>query len=305
MSLAICPPSRAYRDAKCVPLAVVEGGRRSGHVLMYDEDPEKGPALIDLEPKERFTLMPETRRGMRSVYHIGGPSGAGKSTVAAGFARNFQELHPESHIVVVSSVEDDDPAFEGVEHTRVKASADLDEVGMPELAATSNGGPTLIIFDDVEGLPKADKTALENFQQRALETGRKLGIHTLSLFHRFANGRSTKSSIGEANGLVWFPKSNTSNLDYVLKNYFNLNPIIKKLLKKDWGRWVLARVDGSPSYLLGETRAALYDGDEIESALKKEAALERAETAAELKARIAEERKAMAAAGPAFAPLFD
>lgn len=291
MSLSLCTAAAAARDRTGVPLATVEGGRRGGHVLMWHEEAEEGPALVDLEPGERFALAPETRPGMRSVYHIGGPSGAGKSTVAAGFARNFQDTWPSSHIVVVSSVEDDDPAFEGIEHTRVRACHELDDVSMPELAATSDGGPTLIIFDDVEGLPKADKAALENFQQRALETGRKLGIHTLSLFHRFANGRSTKSSLGEANGLVWFPKANTSNLDYVLKHYFSVNPIVKCLLKKDWGRWVLARVDGCPSYLLGETRAALYDGDEIEAALKKEAALDKARAAAEFKASIAADKE--------------
>ena len=243
--------------------------------------------MITLDDGEVFELWPETRLGMRSVYHIVAPSGAGKSTLAAGFARNFRELHPDGRIVVVSSIEDDDPAFEGVDGlVRIGIDETLNDICMAELAASSGDDATLVIADDVEGLDKKRKAAIEAFMQRALETGRKLKIHTLSLFHRAASGNATKSSLLESNGLAYFPKSNVGNLSYALTKHFGIDPSVMSLLKQDFGRWVLLRTDGEPSTVVGEKRAALYDQDSIERALKENTLRERLLTAAEVKAAV-------------------
>jgi hypothetical protein len=271
MSLSIVNPIK--QRLKSLPLAVIRGGKRDGHLLVYEDTaaaPGMETSMITLDdPVEVFELIPETRQGMRSVYHICAPSGAGKSTLAAGFARNFQNLFPTGKIVIISSVDLEDPAFDGVDHVRLAADEELNQISMPELAAASGDDSTLLIFDDIEGLPKEKKKALENFQQRALETGRKLNIHVLSLFHRAASGGSTRTSLGECNGLAFFPKANCGNLSYTLKQHFNINPSIKRLLKQpEWGRWVLCRTDGCPAYLLGEKRCALYDSDEVEEDLR-------------------------------------
>jgi ABC-type dipeptide/oligopeptide/nickel transport system ATPase component len=106
--------------------------------------------------------MPDPRPGRRCVYHIVGASGAGKSTVAADFAENFAEMFPNNKTIIISGDEAEDPAFEGVEHERVKASAELNEIPINELCADVDG--TLLIFDDVEAIPdKADRLALESF----------------------------------------------------------------------------------------------------------------------------------------------
>ncbi len=298
MALHLVPPIARYAKMEkgFIPLAVVRGGAHPGRLLCFHPDDQGGDSLLTLGDDETFELIPEIRDGMRSVYHIVGPSGSGKSTVSAGFARNFQRLWPDGKIAVVSSIEDFDPAFEGIDHVRLAADEELDAIEMPELAAASEGDPTLLIFDDVEGLPKARKRALENFQQRALETGRKLNIHVLNIFHRAAAGNSTKTSLSEANGVVMFPRANTGNLEYTLKRYFNINPSIKKLLKApEWGRWVLVRTDGHPSYLLGEKRASLYDSDEVNDELRRAGIVERARACALAR----EEAKAATAAAAA------
>jgi len=116
-----------------LPLAVVRGGADEGRILMYCPDEGHG-SLLTLGDGERFELLPETRAGMRSVYHVVGPSGAGKSSLCAGFARNFQEIWPAAKIVVISSIEDPDPAFAGVDLVRLAADEELDDIEMPELA---------------------------------------------------------------------------------------------------------------------------------------------------------------------------
>ena len=264
-----------------LPLAIIRGGARDKQLLVHDEEPLEGSAqLITLEPDERFQIIPETRPGMRSVFHIVGPSGAGKSTLAGEFARAFKEIWPTSRVIIVSTVDAEDPAFSDLDHTRVEIDEGLNDIGMPELAASAKGAPVLLVFDDVEGLPKAKKLALESFQQRALETGRKLKIHTLSLFHRAAAGNSTKTLLSEANGLAFFPRTSTGNLGYALEKHFSIPPAIRTMLKDGWGRWVLLRTDGSPSYILGERRASIYDAEELQTLLRRQEKRERAQDSA-------------------------
>ena len=288
MALVIQPATRARAKAD-VPLAVVRGGKRDGHLLVHTVAAPDSEQLITLSPPEVFELIPESRPGMRSVMHVVGPSGVGKSSVAAGFMRNFQLQWPEGRILVISSVCDPDPAYEGIEHTRVPIDEELPLVTMAEIAATSNGSPSCLVFDDVEGLPKKRQEALRIFQQHALEVGRKLHLHCLNIFHRCASGKSTSSSLSESNSIIYFPANPTSNLDYALKAHLGIDKVVRQVLKDGFGRWVQLRVDSAPSVVVGEQRAAIWDPDAIAAALKKLNYKERAIATAEIRRELAEE----------------
>jgi len=253
------------RPKNALPVSRVRGGALDNAILFHTDD-ETGSKLIDLTDGE-FTPMPDPRPGRRCVYHVVGASGAGKSTVAADFAENFAEMYPNNKTIIISGDEAEDPAFEGVEHERVKASVELNEIPINELCADVDG--TLLIFDDVEAIPdKADRLALESFQGRALTTGRKHNAHVLSLVHRGADGKATKTSLLESNGLVVFPKhAGGANLRYMLETHFGLPAAIKDIIKDGFGRWVLIRNDAEP-YILGPNRAAIYDADDVAGALK-------------------------------------
>ncbi len=253
------------RPKNALPVARVRGGELDNAILFHTDD-DTGTQLIDL-PDGEFTPMPDPRPGRRCVYHIVGASGAGKSTVAADFAENFAEMYPNNKTIIISGDEAEDPAFEGVDHERVKASVELNEIPINELCADVDG--TLLIFDDVEAIPdKADRLALESFQGRALTTGRKHNAHVLSLVHRGADGKATKTSLLESNGLIVFPKhAGGANLRYMLETHFGLPAQIKDIIKDGFGRWVLIRNDAEP-YILGPLRAAIYDADDVAGALK-------------------------------------
>ena len=297
------------RKAGATPIAVVRADLRADpradprvthlakqlnkEVLMLCESEDAGSQLVDLPEKCAFELIPEIRPEMRSVYHIVGPSGAGKSTVAAGFARNFHELGPGNIMLITSVAGKPDPAFEKIEHTVLPVSQALEELSMEEIEQSSQGHPSLLIFDDVEGVKDAERRALQGFQQRALETGRKLGIHVLNIFHRPASGKATRASLGESNGVVFFPKANKGNLPYMLKSHFGIDPKIIPHLKDGWGHWILLRTDGIPAYILGEKRAAIFDTDQIAKALRERDAAERAIERVKAKAAITLDKDAL------------
>lgn len=262
------------RPKNALPVARVRGGELDDAILFHTDD-ETGSQLIDLPHGSEFTPMPDPRPGRRCVYHVVAASGAGKSTFAASFADNFAEMWPKNHkTIIISGDEAEDPAFEGVEHERVKASAELNDIPINELCEPNDA--TLLIFDDVEAIPdKADRLALESFQGRALTTGRKHNCHVLSLVHRGADGKATKTSLLESNGLVIFPKhAGGSNLRYMLETHFGLPAAMKDIIKDGFGRWVLIRNDAEP-YILGPNRAAIYNDDELAGALKSKKLIEK------------------------------
>ena len=257
--------ARGRRPANAIPVARVVGGTHDGALLMHTDD-ESGVQLINLTSGE-FTPMPDPREGRRCVYHVVAASGGGKSCFAASFARNLANMFPNHKTFVLSNDMTEDPAYAKIVHTRIPASEDLNSIEIGPLCEKNDA--TLLIFDDTEAIPdKKDRLALESFQGRALTQGRKHGCHVLSLVHRGADGRATRTSLLESNGLVIFPKhAGGSNLKYMLEKHFNVPGAILKSVKDGFGRWVLIRNDAEP-YILGPSRAAIYDQDDVAGALK-------------------------------------
>lgn len=276
------PRSRQLQNA--IPLAITT----SGNILYYSETSPNlevlTNGLIELPEGDAFHILPETRPALRTAMMIVGSSGSGKSTIAADFGKHFLQVFPKGRVYIVSIDTSEDPAFEGIPHERIPVDESLEEVSISDIG--SNGDPdaaVLVIFDDVEGLQGKRKKALEAFTQRVLETGRKHNVHTISIHHRPANGTATKSALTESNSLVFFPRGANSNLAYTLKRYYSIPPEIKHVLKT-FGRWVQCRVD--IPVIIGETKAAYYDTDEVASALKEKAAVDRKKSTIMAKAAV-------------------
>jgi len=265
--LVISKANNRNRTEGAIPLAVIRGGQHDKQILFYEENATReGDQQVNLPQNEIFEPLPETRPGMRSVWHVCGSSGAGKSTVAGKLAENFTKIFPDSQIFVISSTADDDPAFSKVDHQRINVDESLNDIQIDKLCDKVSA--TLLIFDDVEGVAKERKKALENFSQRALETGRKFNCHVVSLFHRPASGGATKISLNESNGFIYFPKNPPTNLSYVFKSHLAL-PIGLITLLKDFGKFVLIRTDNAPSYILGSKKACIYDPEKADMIITK------------------------------------
>lgn len=240
------------------PIAVIRGGPSNGkYLVVSDREMVDGKTAIVL-PQGVFELIPETREKIAQHIHIVGPSGCGKSSVCEEIASNASDK-----VVVISADEDDDPNLKSVD-MRLKASPELCEL---EVSKLRNG---LIIFDDVEGVPKDTQKALNVFKQALHERGRKFGLKTINVYHRAADGNNTKSSLNEMTHCVVFPRFCNKNTRYMLKTYACVPENLCDLLKEKpcWGRRVLIAVNDTPCYMVGERCATIIDSTLLEAICK-------------------------------------
>lgn len=287
MSLRLEKIAVAKRE-KLRPLALVSGGPQNGLVACFDErgNPADGVISLSLSDDSYFIPWPEEREHQRDVFHICGPSGVGKSTLAAKLVSIFRLVHgDECPVYLVTSGEVEDPAYEDVgEIFLLPIEEALGDMQLSQLGDLEQR--KIVIFDDVEGVhDKLKVKALNSFQQRCLETGRKAHLTVINLFHKGASGAATRESLSEATAVGWFPGSAAGNMAYMLKRYVAIPDELRLAFKKPgWGRYVLAFTKGHPSYIVSEKRCALYDEDACVKAAKqvaKEAAANDGEPAGE------------------------
>jgi len=257
----------------------VEGGKVVG-ILKILEDSEDGEELIELPKHLEFKLCPETRDSMIDVIMLTGPQGVGKSTIAASYFKAFDEIFggDETNKFIISADDIDDPAFSDTPHTRIVVDDTWDEAP-PQLEDFINeNGRSIVCFDDIEGC-KANKKralALENLIERVLTQGRKHGINTLMVSHLAASGKSTRHILNELNTFIYFPRlGNGRNIQYCLDKHINMSKEMRDYLKNsDWGRSVVIKKN-CPEMILGQHRAAIYDHDDVASALKKRSIIDK------------------------------
>tara|TARA_R110000868_G_scaffold84595_3_gene238448 strand:- start:1004 stop:1915 length:912 start_codon:yes stop_codon:yes gene_type:complete len=232
-----------------------------------DGSPDGDKAQALTAPKgDHFVPLAEIRPNVASHLHVSGPSGCGKSTFANMYAHAFKNCH--SGLVYVISADAEPDANLDCVDVRVPIDESLASVKLEDLAGGPGSPPALIIFDDVEGLPKDKAAALRVFEQAVKERGRKMGLHSISIYHRGAANKSTQASLNEATGFVVFPKKMSTNTAYMLKTYAGIPDEVVSLIRRgDWGRWLIV-VPGQ--YLLGERKAAVIDPAVITAIAKAE-----------------------------------
>ncbi len=243
------------------PIARVVGGKPDGNCFLVVSDDHKGVEALEIGMDSRFELIPECREKTAQHVHVVGPSGCGKSSTCQELVNNYP-----GKSIVVSADEEEDSNLSHVDG-RIKADETLGELEIEELRSP-NG--TMVIFDDIEGVPKPVAKSL-NILKRALhERGRKYGICTVNVYHRGADGESTRSSLGEMTHMVLFPQfANNQNTRYLLSKYAGLPENFCDLLSNPlWGRRVLIAINDVPQYVVGEHAAAILNHSTIEALAK-------------------------------------
>lgn len=217
-----------------------------------------GSQSLQAEDGTKFEPLPELRPQVASHLHVAGPSGCGKSTFANLYAKNFKECTGGA-VFVFSADISPDPALTYVDG-RFGIDESLAEVPLEELRRVNQSGepvPSLLIFDDVEGLPKPRAVALRVFTQGVKERGRKMGLHSLSIYHKGAGNLVTRDSLAEATGYVFFPDRLNSNTTYMLNRYCGLSNEISGMIRNGkWGRWVMVYPGLA---ILGERKMSIID----------------------------------------------
>jgi len=242
------------------PIARVVGGHQ-GQCFLVVSDKHDGVEALEIGMDARFQLIPECRDKTAQHIHVVGPSGCGKSSTCQELVNNYP-----GKAIVVSADEEEDSNLADVDG-RIKADETIGEIEIEELR---NPEGTMVIFDDIEGVPKPVAKSLNIFKRALHERGRKYGICTVNVYHRGADGESTRSSLGEMTHMVLFPQfANNQNTKYLINKYAGLPENFCDLLSNPlWGRRVLIAINDVPQYVIGEHAAAILNHTTIEALAK-------------------------------------
>lgn len=234
-------------------------------VLAADEEADDS-AAVTAPSGDSFVPLPELKQNVASHLHVSGPSGCGKSTFCNEYAKEFKRCLG-GPVYVISADGGDDPNLTTVD-VRVPIDESLANVQLETLAGGADSPPALVIFDDVEGLDPVKAAALRTFEQAVKERGRKMGLHSISVYHRGAANKTTQASLGEATAFVVFPKKLSTNTTYMLKKYADIPDEVASLIRRgDWGRWLIV---APGQYLLGERKCAVIDPAVVAAIAKAE-----------------------------------
>lgn len=192
-----------------------------------------------------FELMPNVDPTKTNRLYVAGASGSGKSYFCASYIRNHKALFPKSKFYLVTNKAEDAvlDALQPISITPEQAGQirDLDPLA---------GG--IVLFDDVDSFPKAERDLVMQFYTHVLKDGRSRGMTVLLTSHTASNYQATREALVNSSHLVFFPQSNRGyHLNQFLKLYGDLSPAqIKEVFS--WNtRWcVLSRE--VPRFLLGE-----------------------------------------------------
>jgi adenosyl cobinamide kinase/adenosyl cobinamide phosphate guanylyltransferase len=297
MSLELLPvqsrKGKSKKNQRTVAIVETADAEPAGVLRISEED--NGEKLIELPPSLVYSITPETRPQMVDNVFIVGGQGSGKSTWAGNYCRHFiNAFQPEpEYITIISSDDYEDSAY-NFPHRHIKIDDDMitNPITLDDLTNPDKKSRALVIFDDIEGIsnPKKQK-AVDALTEAVLTMGRKRHLHCLFISHRSANGKMTKNILNELTAVVWFPKlgGGNRNLTYMLTKHLSVPEGMREALKgNDWGRWICL-ITKVPQVLISERRSAIYDADEVESAIKKRTIIDKKRSQKEAESMLRDE----------------
>lgn len=181
--------------------------------VYFDVDGESNEYNCDSE----LEIVPNPNA--REVLYITGPSGSGKSTHASKYVKKFAKIFPKNDIYLFSR-KDSDPVFDCIPQLqRLKIDERMIENPVPILETV--GENTLLIFDDIDSLPKKLLDAVMAIIYDVLEVGRSYKIYCIITSH-LINSNNKKFSriiLNESHFITFFKNTNERGNRYFLKEY--------------------------------------------------------------------------------------
>ena len=155
----------------------------------------------------------------REILYVTGPSGSGKSTYASKYVEKFAKIFPKNDIYLFSR-KDSDPVFDKIKNlTRLKIDERLIDEPINILEMVDEN--TLLIFDDVDSLPKKLLDAVMAIIYDLAEVGRSYKIYGIITSHlvNSNNKRFSRIILNEAHFVTFFKNTNERGNRYFLKEY--------------------------------------------------------------------------------------
>ena len=165
---------------------------------------------------------------------VAGKSGAGKSCWAAMYIREFNEMHPNSNIYLIS-VHEDDQAYKGLPIIQLT----LNEAFINDPPTLEDFRDCLVIFDDVDNLQdKKLSNAVEAVNNDLLANSRKYGTYVLTLHHHLMEYKRTRTLLNESNRVVFYPQGSAYHVQRYLKVYAGVSPADISKIMAEKSRWI-------------------------------------------------------------------
>lgn len=191
--------------------------KKNINVAKITTEPNKAYVYLDDNKKEEVkTTSKDTRiepliayKGDRNLIYITGPSGAGKSIIAAEFSKQYKVLNPDNKIFYCCSTDIKDdrtwgalPFVTPIDICKIYTE-DMDTEDEREMIKKLFTN-SMIVFDDLDMLPKGQKKIMTRFQGKIVEVGRKYEISTIIISHIVCGGVNTKMILNETSQYVTF-----------------------------------------------------------------------------------------------------
>lgn len=148
-------------------------------------------------------------KGDRNLIYITGKSGAGKSIIAAEFAKQYKMLNPNNKVFYCCSTDIKDDRTWGkldfvipIDICKIYEE-DMEQNNEMEMIKTLFSN-SMIVFDDLDMLPKKQKQVMTRFQGKIVEIGRKYEISCQIISHIVCGGQNTKMILNETNLYITF-----------------------------------------------------------------------------------------------------
>lgn len=232
------------------------------HAIAVAEKKKKdGGKNVELNPGSIFRCLPLEIR--REVIMVVGQAGAGKSWWTGRYIRLWKELQTAAFQkgkrttepkVYILSPKTTDPELDKAGVRRIL----LDEEFTEEKLSVDDFAEQLVVFDDCDLITnKKVKKAVFELCEQVLGIGRDRKIWCIRTSHFFFNWGATRTSLLEANKVVFFPSrgSGKQALEWLKKHARLEKNQIAKIAKLK-SRWVVFDMT-APNYVLSENQIAI------------------------------------------------
>lgn len=235
--------------------------KRLHAIAMAEKKKKDGGKHVQLQPGSIFRCLPLSMR--REVIMVVGQAGAGKSWWTGRYIRLWKEQQgrlfqqgkrKDEPKVYVLSAKISDPELDKAGVKRILLDADFTE----EKLTVDDFQGQLVVFDDCDLITeKKIKKAVFELCEQILGIGRDRNIWCIRTSHFFFNWGATRTSLLEANKVVFFPArgSGKQGVEWLKKHAkLDKNQIAK--IAKLKSRWVVFDMT-APNYVLSEHELAL------------------------------------------------
>ena len=200
-----------------------------------DMDPEQDKSrdfsdIIEFQ-NAVVSLLP---RKDRSIVYVAGKNGVGKSTWMANYAINYNYMFPKNSIYLITTIEND-PAFDKYKFIKRLKISELVEDPIEDIEKELPN--CLVIFDDLETLPKKDLEVINRFRDKLLTCGRHSNTSVGLLYHSLFDGTKSRLMISEQDVTTFFPQSNAYQPAQFMRKYCGLDPKQIKNISSIKSRW--------------------------------------------------------------------